>query len=145
VSKEFKSYATALGTTTKSVPVKAHNLIGIVEQYHGPLRRVYSIINTELPDLGKNKKLQMAFKALNDSIGPDGLVLTLLVYGAWPCIVKSDAPNPTVIQRRAALDKVQEELKKLRVKQKVADVLNMRNGPRTTVIHDLPLSSPVLV
>jgi hypothetical protein len=145
MSKEFKSYATALGTTTKSVPVEAHNSIGMVERYHGPLRRVYSIINTELPDLGKNKKLQMAFKALNDSIGPDGLVPTLLVYGAWPRIVKSDAPNLTVIQRRAALDKVQEELKKLRAKQKVADALNIRNSPRTTIIHDLLLSSPVLV
>jgi hypothetical protein len=97
VSKEFKSYTIALGTTTKSVPVKAHNSIRIVERYHGPLRRVYSIINTELLDLGKNKKLQMAFKALNDSIGPDGLVPTLLVYGAWPCIVKSDVSNLTVI------------------------------------------------
>jgi hypothetical protein len=87
----------------------------------------------------------MAFKALNDSIGPDGLVPTLLVYGAWPHMVESDAPNLTVMQRRAALDKVQEELKKLWAKQKVADALNMRNGPRTTAIHDLPLSSPVLV
>jgi hypothetical protein len=72
----------ALRTITKSVPVKAHNSIRIVEQYHGPLRRVYSIINTELLDLKKNKKLQMAFKALNDLISPNGLVLTLLVYGA---------------------------------------------------------------
>jgi len=37
ISKEFKQYAVNIGTTTKSVLVKAHNLIGIVERYYGPL------------------------------------------------------------------------------------------------------------
>ncbi len=34
VSKEFKEYANAIGARTKAVPVKAHNSISIVEQYH---------------------------------------------------------------------------------------------------------------
>ena len=38
-----------------------------------------------------------------------------------------------------------EEVKKLRAERQVADALNMRNGPKTTVIYDLPLNSPVLV
>ena len=41
VSKEFKEYANTMGIRTKAVPVEAHNSIGIVERYHGPLRRVY--------------------------------------------------------------------------------------------------------
>jgi hypothetical protein len=36
ISQEFKQYASAMGTATKSVPVEAHNSIGIVERYHGP-------------------------------------------------------------------------------------------------------------
>jgi hypothetical protein len=28
--------------------------------------------------------LQMAVKAVNDTAGPDGLVLTLLVFGTYP-------------------------------------------------------------
>jgi len=36
ISKEFKQYIVNIGTTIKSVPVKAYNLIGIVERYHGP-------------------------------------------------------------------------------------------------------------
>ena len=39
----------------------------------------------------------MAFKAINDSIGPNGLIPTLLVFGAYLYIVESDAPNPIVI------------------------------------------------
>ena len=39
----------------------------------------------------------MAFKVINDSIGPDSLIPTLLVFRAYPHIVKSNTPNFTVI------------------------------------------------
>jgi len=39
----------------------------------------------------------MAFKVINDSVGPNGLIPTLLVFGAYPYMVESDIPNPTVI------------------------------------------------
>jgi len=87
----------------------------------------------------------MAFKAINDSAGPNGLIPTLLVFGAYLYIVESDAPNPIVIQRAAALKKAMEEVKKLRAKRQVADALNMRNRPKITAIYNLPLNSPVLV
>jgi hypothetical protein len=57
VSKEFKLYAKAMGVLTKSVPVEAHNSIGLVERYHGPLRRIYKIISEQLPNLNKNAAL----------------------------------------------------------------------------------------
>jgi len=37
ISREFKQYVVNMGTTIKSVPVEAYNLIGMVERYHGPL------------------------------------------------------------------------------------------------------------
>jgi len=39
----------------------------------------------------------MAFKVINDSTGPDGLVPTLLVFRAYLYIVESNVPNPIVI------------------------------------------------
>ena len=39
----------------------------------------------------------MALKVINDSIGPNGLIPTLLVFRAYPRIVEFDIPNPTVI------------------------------------------------
>jgi len=57
ISKEFKQYAVNIGTTIKSVPVKAYNLIGIVERYHGPLRRIYYIITSKI--LGINKDIAL--------------------------------------------------------------------------------------
>ena len=40
----------------------------------------------------------MAFKAINDSVGPNSLIPTLLVFRAYLYIVKSNAPNPIVVQ-----------------------------------------------
>jgi len=39
----------------------------------------------------------MAFKVINDLASPGGLVSILLVFGAYPRMVESDAPSPTVI------------------------------------------------
>ncbi|KAI0995592.1 hypothetical protein K3495_g12589 [Podosphaera aphanis] len=83
-SREFQEYALSIGTKTKRIPVEAHHSIDLVERYHGPLRRIYKIIIAEIPGINKNLALQMTFKALNDTAGPDGLVPTLLVFGAYP-------------------------------------------------------------
>jgi hypothetical protein len=127
------------------VPIKAYNLVRIVEHYYSPLRRIYYIIIAELPDINKDMALQIAFKAINDSIGPNSLIPTLLVFRAYLYIVESNAPNPTVIKRAVALKKAIKEVKKLRAKRQVIDALNMRNRPKITTIYNLPLNSPVLV
>ena len=87
----------------------------------------------------------MAFKALNDTAGPDGLVPTLLVFGAYPRMTELDAPSPTVTQRANAVKKAMVEIRKLRAERQVADALSMWNGPKTDAVHNLPPNSPVLV
>ena len=41
----------------------------------------------------------MSIKAVNDTAGPDGLVPTLLVYGAYPRITNLDPSAPFIIDR----------------------------------------------
>jgi hypothetical protein len=94
-----------VGTTTKLVLVKAHNSVGLVKRYYRPLRRIYKIIASEVPRINRDLALQMAFKALNDLAGPDGLVPTLLVFGAYPRITPTDALAALVTQRSEALKK----------------------------------------
>jgi hypothetical protein len=86
----------------------------------------------------------MAFKAINDSAGPDGIVPTLLVYGAYPRITENDVPSPIVSQRSIALKKAIDKVRKLRAVRQVDDALNQRNSPISRV-KDLPLNSSVLV
>jgi hypothetical protein len=73
-----------MGTTIKSVPVEAHNLISIVERYHSPLRRIYYIITSKILGIDKDIALQMAFKVINNSIGLDSLIPILLVFRVYP-------------------------------------------------------------
>ena len=79
------------------MPIKAYNLVGMVKRYYSPLCCIYYIIITELLDIGKDIALQMAFKAINDSTSPNGLIPTLLVFRAYPYIVEFDVLNPTVV------------------------------------------------
>ena len=56
----------------------------------------------------------MAFKAINDFIGPNSFIPTLLVFRAYLCIIKSNVPNFMVVKRVAAFKKAIEEVKKLK-------------------------------
>jgi len=75
--------------------VEAAHSIGIVERYHKPLRRAYTVIMDEFKENGNitmwNKGLirQMAVKGVNDTAGPDGIIPTLFVFGAFPRMLDS--------------------------------------------------------
>ena len=139
--------AATMGITTKSVPVEAHWSIGQVKRAHPILCRAYCIIAEELKSEGISKQtmLQIAVKAVNDTSGPDGLVPTLLAFGAYPRITEFDLPTRSTIQRATAIRKAIEEVSRLGAKTQINKALNKRNGPSVTDIHDLPLNSLVLV
>lgn len=144
-SKEFCENVRAVGTENITMPVEAHNSVGIVERYHIPLRRVYNILLIELPDITREERLQMAIKSVNDTAGPDGLVPTLLVFGAYPRIGPGEGPAASITKRAEANKKAMAEVRKCQAARKVADALRMRNGPNTVHLANLPLNSEVLV
>jgi hypothetical protein len=144
-SREFKHLAASIGSIAITVPVEAHWSIGAVERYHAVLRRAYLILKQELTDVSSDALLQMAVKAVNDTAGPDGLVPTLLVFGAYPKISEYDPPAPSVQERAAAIRKAMIEVRKAHAERQVNDALNTRNGPTSTAVHRLPLNSDVLV
>ena len=41
----------------------------------------------------------MAVKAVNDSAGPNRIIPTLLVFSAYPQLIKIDPPSPSVTKR----------------------------------------------
>ena len=144
-SAEFRQQAKAMAIEVKEVPVEAHNSVGKVERYHTPLRRAYEIISSELHGASEQLVLQMAVKAVNDSAGPDGLVPTLLVFGAYPRMTDDSPPSPSIVQRAEAIRKAMKEIRHLYAKRQVDDALAMRNGPNTSMTLDLPLQSDVRV
>ena len=55
----------------------------------------------------------MAVKAINDTTSPNGLVPTLLVYGAYLKISKLDPPAPSVTEQAAVIRKAIAKIVKL--------------------------------
>ncbi len=129
----------------KTILVETHHSIEMIERYHESLRRIYSIIVTEIPDINSDSALQMSFKALNDSTEPDDLISTLLMFGAYLRMTESDASSPTITQRVITMKKAMNEIKRLVTIRQVNDALNTRNESSITSIHDLSLNSQVLV
>ncbi|KAF1934571.1 hypothetical protein EJ02DRAFT_490997 [Clathrospora elynae] len=129
-----------MGITCKQVPIEAHWSIGKVERYHAPLRRAYEIMRAEL-DLSTHNDavLQMAVKAVNDTAGPNGLVPTLLVFGAYPWVLMDSPPSPSMICCAEAIQKAMKALRRAAAERAVSDALSMRNGPTTDRVLSLPL------
>jgi hypothetical protein len=131
----------------KEVPVKAYNSVGLVERYHVLLCCAYKIIKEELKNKHINKKmiLQIAVKAVNNSAGPDGIVLTLLVFGLYPRMTEIELPSPTIAKRAKAIRAATKEVRRLYAKRQVSDALAIRNSLNTMATGELQLQSDVSV
>jgi len=87
----------------------------------------------------------MAVKAVNDSAGPNSIVPTLLVFGAYPRLTEMDPPSPSITKRAEAIRTATKEVRRLHAERQVKDALAIRNGPNTKITLDLPLQSDVRV
>ncbi|KAI0994211.1 hypothetical protein K3495_g13971 [Podosphaera aphanis] len=146
-SSEFRGNALGMAIKVKCIPVESPQSIGLMERYHTPLRRAYSIITDELKGQPSTAeiRLQMAVKAVNDTAGYDGLVPTLLVFGTYPRISNIDAPTLSTVERARSIKSAMAEVAKLHARRQVKDALRQRNGPTTSQLHDTPIGLSVLV
>ncbi|KAF2726477.1 hypothetical protein EJ04DRAFT_408644, partial [Polyplosphaeria fusca] len=145
-AEDFKTRAKITGAQCKQMPVEAHWAVGKVERAHAPLQRAFDILKAELGDRTDDKDiLQMAVKALNDTAGPDGLVPTLLVFGAYPRISTDSPPLPDIIARARAIQKATKMIQKERAAMDINRAMNTRNGPKSHDTLNLPLMSEILI
>lgn len=88
----------------------------------------------------------MAFEVINDSVGPDGLVLTLFVYGALPRFgLPHYKPSTSTFQRAAALCRATDKMTRRYDRRPVQSVLGPLNGPDVFDNHTMPICSHALV
>lgn len=149
VSKEFLDLSEAEGITVLQAPIESPSTMSHVERYHAPLRAAYNKIRTDLPKTETDKDcLQMAVKSVNDTIGPEGLCPTLLVFGAIPRLA-SRQPATSQLARAKAIDKAMDAVHKEQCKRKVAFGLKKICHPigneSSEKLRQLPAGSPVLV
>ena len=58
----------------------------------------------------------MAVKAINDLAGPNSIIPTLLVFGAYPCIIKNSLLSLFITERTEAIYKAIKEVRCLYAK-----------------------------
>ena len=87
----------------------------------------------------------MAVKAINNTAGPNRLVLTLLVYRTYLKISNLDPPAPSIMEQVSVIQKAMAKIVKLRAKQAVNSTLHYHNRPNMTLVYNLPLNPKVLI
>jgi hypothetical protein len=121
------------------VLVKAYNSISKVKQYYSLLQQAYKILSSELLSANKKAILQIIIKAVNDLAGLDGIVLTLLVFKAYPYITKDSLLSPFITKQAKAIYKAIKKVRRLYTEQQVNNALAIRNKPNTELILTLLL------
>lgn len=59
----------------------------------------------EISDIEPELAFQKFFKAINNSVGFNGLVIILLVFDIYPRITEHNAPSPSIIQHIMTMQK----------------------------------------
>jgi hypothetical protein len=89
--------------------------------------------------------LQITIKAVNDTAGPDGLVLILLVFGTYLRITTTNTFSFIVTKRSKAITKAIKQIAELYAKRQVTDVLRQQNRLNISNTLDVLISKDVLI
>jgi hypothetical protein len=102
-SAVFAQTCAAHEITMKTTGVESHSSHGVGERCHDPLRPIYRKIREENPGVERQVLLQCAVFAMNSTLGPDGLVPILLVYGQLPREPSLASIPPLTVKQRFSL------------------------------------------
>lgn len=120
VSKEWEYNCELAKIELKHTGTESHNSLGSDETYHALMRRVYCKTRAEHPTVPEDVSLALTVKAINSTVGPDGLCPQLLVFGILPR-PPGISPNelPAQKERFRALRTARDEYEKLVSKELV--------------------------
>lgn len=95
----FHEQAASMGTIVRKALTEGHDRIELVERSREYLCTVYDKLRTDLPNIKKEEKLSMAFRAINDLPSAEsGISPTTSVFGVYPKI-PGEAERGLVMKR----------------------------------------------
>lgn len=96
---------------TNAVLIEVPSSVSFAESYHTPVGSAFLIIKFDADDLSDKEALQMSEWSVNYSVGPNGLIPSLLVYGAIPRLgVSDEQPSAKTYNRATTLQEATEEM-----------------------------------
>jgi hypothetical protein len=107
------------------------------------LRRIYTNIRMDYPELDPNLVLRLSIKAMNDRMGPECLVPSLLVFGVLPRFPATQTSPPNQNDRMEALSTARSEMETITSELRLAVAMH-RNVPPAASL-ELKVDQPVLV
>lgn len=142
-SKRWKELTEMTGIQLCLSGVESHNSIGSGERYHAPLRRIYQKIRYSEADIQPELALRLAVKAMNDTMNPEGLVPSLLVFGVLPRFPALHTQLPNHEERMRALKVAQMEMETITSELRLRQALLSRLPNASK--QDLEIGQEVLV
>ena len=118
-----------------------------VERYHAPLRGAYLKLRDEFgKDVHRNEVLQLAVKAVNNTVGPEGLCPTLLVFGSIPRLARM-FPSATQLERMRSAEEARKEVQRIHADRKVEFSLKYKGpyGRERNDLYEIRQGAEVLV
>lgn len=126
-----------VGVEVKESGIEHHNTLGSGERYHDPLRRVFKKIMHESPKLDRHVALKLAVKAINDTMGPEGLVPSFIVFGCIPRFSTINSDLPGQKERIRALHQARKEISTITAEIRIKRAL-ISKIPRNTDVVLIP-------
>ena len=134
MSEKFQTNCEQQGISLSISGVETHNSIGAGESFHRHLRRVYNCIRRAHPSVYKEHVLRLSVKAVNDTVGPNGLVPSELVFGVRPTFPIAPKTNPTQSERFQALQTARNEIAQITAERRVNDSLRRKIPPASSYL-----------
>ena len=101
-SIRWKRLCDIVGTELQLSGAESHHSLGSGERYHASLRQVYLEVRHEHTSVDKETTLKIAVKALNNTMGPEVLVISYRVFGVLPKFPAVNSQLPDQVERMEA-------------------------------------------
>ena len=103
--KIFAELSAIHDVQVKRSGVQSHHSLGVGERYHKQLRDTYLKLRLDYPKVQRQVLRALVFKATNDTLGPEGIVPSALVFREFPSLRSFQGPvipRPSPAERASA-------------------------------------------
>ena len=118
--------------------IEAHSSLGVCERYHQPLRQTYRKIMAAHPASDPKLVLALSVRAMNDTLGPEGLVPTALVFGEYPPVhTKSETPSSRALlaSRAEVANTARQEMEKVMAELRFKRALRHATPSSASIVY----------
>lgn len=125
-NREFRQLSSEAGIYLHFSRVESYNSIGVEERHHGPLLRVFRKVKEDHPRLDYHTTLRLAIKGCNDTLGPHGLIPTMLVFGSMSSLPIGNSKQSKKYERIKDLQTTRTEMEQYTVEQRIRRALGSK-------------------